>query len=118
MVAETKQFKPRKEAMQIQLKQVEIIEALKQYISKQGISLTGKTVEISFTAGRKDSGLSADISIEDNPIPGLDDEMNTDPTKPVLTVVKADPAAPSEPKAEVVGVVAAEAKSTTSLFGS
>jgi hypothetical protein len=49
--------------MQIQLKQTEIIQALKLYISSQGINLGGKTVSVGFTAGRKDSGLSADIDI-------------------------------------------------------
>ena len=35
------------------------------YIAQQGILLAGKTVDIAFTSGRKDNGLSADISIED-----------------------------------------------------
>jgi hypothetical protein len=51
--------------MQIQLKQPEILSALRDYVAKQGISLVDKTVDISFTSGRKDNGLSADISIED-----------------------------------------------------
>ena len=53
--------------MLIQLKQREIIEALKMFISQQGISLAGKTVEIEFTSGRKDNGLSAELTIEDDP---------------------------------------------------
>lgn len=51
--------------MQIQLKQAEIVTALKQYIASQGISLYRKDVNISFTAGRKEAGVLADISIED-----------------------------------------------------
>ena len=51
--------------MQIQLKQSEIIQALKLYITTQGINLNGKSVEVSFTAGRKDTGLSADVDIQD-----------------------------------------------------
>lgn len=51
--------------MQIQLKQSEIIQALKLYISTQGINLNGKTVEVAFTAGRRETGLSADIDIQD-----------------------------------------------------
>lgn len=51
--------------MQINLKQLEIATALKMYIAQQGINLTGKTVEIVFTSGRKDNGLSAEITIED-----------------------------------------------------
>lgn len=59
--------------MQINLKQVEIIQALKSYISQKGISLSGKTVDCTFTAGRKDSGISVEISIEDQEIPGYTD---------------------------------------------
>ena len=50
--------------MLIQLKQSEITAALRDYIVAQGINLNGKTVEISFTAGRKESGIYADIYIE------------------------------------------------------
>ena len=55
--------------MQVQLKQTEIIAALKQYISGQGISLQGKTVDMTFTAGRKEAGISVEISIDDAGIP-------------------------------------------------
>lgn len=51
--------------MQIQLKQAEIVAALRQYITQQGINLTSKNVKITFTAGRKESGISADIVIEE-----------------------------------------------------
>ena len=51
--------------MQINLKQKEITEALKMFISHQGINLTGKSVSIEFTSGRKDNGLSAELIIED-----------------------------------------------------
>ena len=87
--------------MQIQLRQIEIVEALKQYIARQGINLKGKTVDISFTAGRKDAGLSADISIEDpgQQLPDLtgdDDASETTValTKPTLAVVTSTSAAP------------------------
>lgn len=94
--------------MQIQLKQAEIIAALKQYITSQGINLTGKTVDIEFTAGRKESGLTADISIEETPaIPGFD--TNTEAV--------AAPTAVEEPPAERAAVeepAATEAK--PSLF--
>lgn len=81
--------------MQIQLRQPEIKDALKQYITKQGINLQGKVVSIDFTAGRKETGLSADISIEDaGDIPGLDDTPeavvgvnDTAAPKPALVVV-------------------------------
>jgi hypothetical protein len=52
--------------MQIQLKQLEIIAAIKGYISNQGINLKDKSVDIAFTAGRKEGGLIADIVIEED----------------------------------------------------
>ena len=51
--------------MLIQLRQSEIEQALKRYIQDQGISLYGKTIEISFTSGRKDNGVSADLDINE-----------------------------------------------------
>lgn len=51
--------------MLIQLRQSEIEHALKRYIQDQGISLRGKTIEISFTSGRKDNGVSADLDINE-----------------------------------------------------
>lgn len=116
--------------MQIQLKQVEIVEALKAHITKQGFSLAGKTVDISFTAGRKDAGLSADISIEDAELPNLtgDDAGEEVVAKPVLAMVKTPVAAVAtpetekahaEPVAEAAAAAepAAEKVTTTSLFG-
>ena len=52
-------------AMNIQLKQNEIIAALRMYVVAQGINLQGKHLEITFTAGRKEAGLIADLTIED-----------------------------------------------------
>lgn len=113
--------------MQIQLKQVEIIEALKAHITKQGFSLIGKTVEISFTAGRKDAGLSADITIEEVAIPGADIGDVEEAAKPVLSVVKGAVMALATPETEKAAVapvaVAADASTesdkqpTSSLFG-
>lgn len=57
--------------MQIQLKQSEIVTALKQYIAQQGIDLAGKDVIITFTAGRKETGITADLAIEEIEIPGF-----------------------------------------------
>lgn len=74
--------------MQINLKQTEIIAALKQYIAGQGISLQGKSAEMVFTAGRKEAGISVEIYIEDMSLPdfGLPEEGYT--PKPTLI---ADP---------------------------
>lgn len=51
--------------MQIQLKQPEIEQALKMFLAKQGINMTGKNIAIEFTSGRKNNGLTADVVIED-----------------------------------------------------
>lgn len=52
--------------MQITLKQSEIESALKFYIESQGIKLDGKVIEITFISGRKNNGLSAEVSIEND----------------------------------------------------
>ena len=49
--------------MLIQLRQSEIEAALKMYVISQGFSLNNKSVDISFTSGRKDNGISADLDI-------------------------------------------------------
>ncbi len=51
--------------MQIILKQRDIEAAVKDYVVAQGISLANKRVEINFTAGRKETGISVEIDIED-----------------------------------------------------
>lgn len=103
--------------MQIILKQREIEAALRQYIATGGVSLTGKTVEIGFTAGRKESGLVADISIEDT------NQVAEAPSKPVV-IAPAEPvavAAAEEPAAAVVAETADDTVVTpaagSSLFG-
>ena len=81
--------------MRIQLRQTEIEEALQQYIANQGINLTGKVVEIGFTASRSADGLTADVDITNA----------TDSAKPAQAVPRAvkteaqvaeQPAAPAE----------------------
>ena len=49
--------------MLIQLRQSEIEAALREYVVNQGINLTGRRVDISFTSGRKDNGISADLDV-------------------------------------------------------
>lgn len=109
--------------MQIQLKQNEIVAALKQYIANQGINLAGKDVTISFTAGRKEAGITADLVIEDAGIPGFDG-ADDEAAKPSLTVVtpivkavEETSAAVEEPvKEEPKNAEEAPAVKTTSLF--
>ena len=84
-----------KEAMHIQLKQAEISEALKQYIIAQGISLVGKSLDISFTAGRKGTGMSADLTINDlaTEIPGFSTSEPEAPAAAKPTLVAVQPVA-------------------------
>lgn len=99
--------------MQINLKQSEITAALKQYLSIKGIDLVNKTVDVSFTAGRKEGGLSAEITIDDQDIPGY----STGGDQSVLHLVATDAPAEvtSEPEPEQESPVT-EAPKTTSLF--
>lgn len=116
--------------MQITLRQREIEAALKGYVLQQGINLTGKTIAIAFTAGRKESGISAEIDIEEagyTGIPGYSDAEADKVEAPVaLTVVKtAFPEIPAPhtegsdiPEQPPVVEEPVEAKKTaTSLFG-
>lgn len=66
--------------MQIIIKQSEIEVAVKNYIAGLGINLTGKDVEVSFTAGRKEDGLSASLDIVDATL----GTVVSIPPKPVL----------------------------------
>jgi hypothetical protein len=104
--------------MQIQLKQSEIITAIKQYVVNQGINLSGKTVDIAFSATRGAAGIIADVSIEDQAIPGFSDAAADDAAKPALTVVATSPVAAAEDAtpAEAPEAEAAPVSKATSLF--
>jgi hypothetical protein len=97
--------------MQVQLKQSEIEAALKGYIAQQGINLNNKTVTCTFTAGRKDSGISVELEIEDQAVPvppvPVGGQLTFVPTSPSIALQ----AEPTEPVAE-----ATPAPPTTSLF--
>ena len=104
--------------MQINLKQSEIADALRQYVTQQGINLTGKSVDIAFTAGRKEGGLTAEINIEDLDIPGF----SNDSKQGQLTLVQPEtaPAEDTAPEAMTQAYIpdspVIEAPKTTSLF--
>lgn len=73
--------------MQIIIKQSEIEVAVKNYIAGLGINLTGKDVEVSFTAGRKEDGLSASLDI-------VDSGATSTPVVPLKAVLEAAAPAP------------------------
>lgn len=110
--------------MRIQLRQIEIEEALQQYIANQGINLTGKVVEIGFTASRSADGLTADVDITnaaDNskPAQAIPRAVQTE------TQVTEQPAAPAEevtaqeeqaPEAQAEEAPAKDVAPASSLF--
>jgi len=51
--------------MHIQLKQTEIESAIKNYLGEQGIAVTGRDINMVFTSGRKNNGLSVEVVIDD-----------------------------------------------------
>ena len=114
--------------MIINLKQTEIELALRAYVVAQGISLHGKDLSISFTAGRRESGISAEISIDDVEIPGYTNTVAEEvevtkapvisltPTVTAVTPVEEAQPVPQEEAQEDAAPVA-EAKPTVSLFG-
>lgn len=91
--------------MQVQLKQSEIEAALKGYLAQQGINLTNKTITCVFTAGRKDSGVSVELEIEEQPVSVSGGCATTKvasvPTTPVIAL-QAQTTAPVEEAAPVV----------------
>ncbi len=102
--------------MQVQIKQAEIESAIRSFISNQGISLVGKEVKIDFTAGRKNGGLTADISIEDFA------QKTVVEATPVVQAVQAElplvteTPAVAEPEPETDPGYSTTAPSTPSLF--
>lgn len=117
--------------MLIKLKQNEIEEALRDFIVKQGFNLDRKTVDISFTAGRGDSGMTADLDILDsadvcggarcNPVyetPADTSPVNEIAEQPTaqLRVVEASPA-PEDVLPDVQEEEEPVASAKQSLFG-
>lgn len=110
--------------MQVILKQRDIEQALKQYIAGQGINLKGKTVNIAFTAGRKETGISAELDIDDisGYIPAAEDLTKDVPeveeASTPVTEEAESPFGDAGDAAEVAEEVVAEspAPTPTSLF--
>lgn len=123
--------------MIINLKQTEIELALRAYVVAQGISLHGKDLSISFTAGRREAGITAEISIDDVEIPGYTTitaepvvmskptlialspaiaNVFKEPAEEIPAVEEAQPEAQEEAMPEAEEPVV-ETKQTVSLFG-
>ena len=108
--------------MTITLNQAAIEAALIAYVAQMGVAIAGKATEVSMTAGRKDNGYSADVTIISDSAPQV-----TSVVKPVQVIV------PSTPQEEEVEEVQLEdepeevelseeevkpTKKTANLFGS
>ena len=91
--------------MRIQLRQTEIEEALQQYIANQGINLTGKVVEIGFTASRSADGLTADVDITNA-------TDSAKPTQAVPRAVKTEAQVAEQPAAQAEEAPAQEEQAT------
>lgn len=57
--------------MQITLNQDEIEKAIITFVGNQGISITGKHVDVTLIAGRAPNGMSASINISNDDAPNL-----------------------------------------------
>ena len=85
--------------MKIQIPQTEIEMAIKQYLVSKGLDLVAKGIQISFTSSRKGMGVTADVDIQDAPIPGFGDgSLDTDsdpvaeqPKPPAKTILRSVP---------------------------
>lgn len=65
--------------MRITLNQSEIEQALRQFVSSQGIDIQGKQVEVSLTAGRGINGFSAELTIQSKDCAADGDEIYCEP---------------------------------------
>lgn len=113
--------------MQINLKKPEIEVAITHYITSQGISLKGKDVGIKFTYGRGDTGVSAEVTIEETAaMPDFGADTKVEPKLALVSshdvVIQASPVLATT-EAEIVQEYVDEpapehapSKVTTSLF--
>lgn len=79
--------------MQITLKQRDVELALKMYLSSQGIPLAGRSFDLDFTAGRKDTGLTVyvDIGSAEDLAQSFVDAVQPVEPRPVAQKVMLDP---------------------------
>lgn len=116
--------------MQITLKQTDIEKSLKEYIATQGIRTEGKSVNIVFTAGRRGTGITAEIAVEDihqevQPLTPMACGIQSAPPKEVIeeanSIAKALTGMPTlaepEPEPEPANDTEVAPVKTTSLFG-
>lgn len=82
--------------MQITLNQDEIEKAIITFVASQGISITGKNVDVTLIAGRAPNGMSASINISN------DDRPSNTPTPRTMEIpVEATVVEVSEPEEDL-----------------
>ena len=82
--------------MRITLNQSEIEQALRQFVSSQGIDIQGKQVEVSLTAGRGINGFSAELTIQSKDCAADGDEIYCEP-EGVASEAPMEPVVVTEP---------------------
>jgi hypothetical protein len=85
--------------MQITLNQDEIEKAIITYVGNQGISITGKHVDVTLIAGRAPNGMSASINISNDDVPAAN-IMTPRKTFGAATVIEVASSETEEDKAE------------------
>lgn len=88
--------------MNITLKQSQIEHALRMYVASEGINLVNRSFDVHFTAGRRGTGLSAEIEIGEA-APAITKPLSDLPTigcghtpEPVIVLAQG-PVPPAEP---------------------
>lgn len=94
--------------MKITLIQNEIEDALRQYVSQQGISVSGKTIEVNITAGRGPNGVSAELDIVAAAQPATTPSRKAALTPTNSSIPRAEAAKASEPEMETEPAVEPE----------
>lgn len=77
--------------MKIELSEVEVSEAVKAWVEDQGVTVEGKHVDITYTAGRGDKGMTAEVNIQAEA-----PKKQTRKRKPVVSAAAKEKPAPAD----------------------
>lgn len=93
-------------SMTITLNQAAIEAALVNYVNSMGVSTLGKTTEVSLTAGRKENGYSAEVTIISAANPSITtvEHKSTSEKTVDAYVMQVDPAVGDEASYEVISL--------------
>lgn len=88
----------RRTFMQITLNQDEIERAIITFVGNQGISITGKNVDVTLIAGRAPNGMSATINISNDDVPSNVPTPRKPAAPTVIEVCEPEPTPVNEPE--------------------